>query len=103
MNMMSHRVLCSILFFSFSRAQVSQIPVGGLAVLPEGFSREEDQPFTSTYIPEGSSNSKGAQIIEDSKNVSFVAFAPAFNAIVGSNPKLEETATKDYAFALNTI
>lgn len=100
--MSSKEITVLLSFFSgffLCGAQVAQIPAGGLAVLPEGFARQENQPFTSTLIPGGPGNSTGAQNIQIAKNVSFVAFTPAFNGIVGSNPKLEEIAQKDYRFA----
>lgn len=82
-----------------ARAQVYEVPTGGLAVVPEGSTRELEEPFTTISLPKGSENSLAAQNISAAKNASFVSFSQAFSDLLGSDPELEEIAEKDYPFA----
>lgn len=75
------------------------VPTGGLAVMPEGFSRGRDELFTATQLPEGTEDTAAAQILHQAKSTPFVAFHPTFAELTGPDPRIRVLAERDYNFA----
>ena len=80
---------------------VFNVPVGSLAVLPEGTTRELEAPFTAIKPPQSTSQSTNGslQTVQEANSTSFVSFTPAFANLLGSAPQLQLVAEKDYPFA----
>lgn len=76
------------------------IPQGSLAVLPAGFSRAQNEPFTSTKLPFSELSSSSGQILQNASQTPFIAFDAHFASILGNNPTIRTLAERDFAFAV---
>ena len=84
-----------------SAQTVYNVPVGSLAVLPEGSTRELEAPFTEIQLPESAKESNDPEVanLQGANDTTFVSFDDSFSAILGDSPQLKLLAEKDYPFA----